>query len=90
MKTLNIRNGYVTVRLSAAQCATIARACQFASERTLTYDIDHWRTMAVLFQACAIAGYAQWQMCASDLQALEEQLYLAGLEEDEFEEVEWA
>jgi hypothetical protein len=56
MRNLNIENGYVTIQLSAAQCAILAKACRFASEETLSDDIDHWRTMAALFHACAIAG----------------------------------
>lgn len=71
MKTLNIKNGYITIQLSAAQCATIAKACYFASNETLSDDIDYWRTLAALFHACAIAGYAQWQMCPLDITALE-------------------
>ena len=81
MKTLNVENGYVTIRLSAAQCVTLAKACRFASEETLCENIDHWRTMAVLFHACAIASYAQWQMCPLDVAALNEQLLMAGLQE---------
>ena len=79
MKTLCIKNGYVTIQLSAAQCAILAKACRFASEETLTDDIDHWRTFAVLFHACAIAGYAQWQMCPLDIADLDEQLFIVGL-----------
>lgn len=79
MKTLNIENGYITIQLSAAQCATLAKACRLASEETLNAEIDHWRTLAVLFHACAIAGYAQWQMCPLDIVALDEQLCIIGL-----------
>lgn len=79
MKAFSIRNGYITIQLSAAQCATLAKACRFASEETLSEDIDHWRTLAALFHACAIAGYAQWQMCPLDMAALDEQLFIAGL-----------
>lgn len=79
MKPLNIKNGYITLQLSAAQCATLAKACRFASEKTLSDDIDHWRTFAVLFHACAIAGYAHWQMRPLDLTALDEQLFLSSL-----------
>lgn len=79
MKTLNVENGYVTIQLSAAQCATLAKACRFASEETLSEDIDHWRTMAALFHACAIAGYAQWHTCPLDIAAVDEQLFIIGL-----------
>ena len=79
MKMLNTENGYITIQLSAAQCATLAKACRFASEETLCEDIDHWRTMTVLFHACAIAGYAQWQMYPLDVAALDEQLLIVGL-----------
>ena len=79
MKTLNIENGYVTIQLSAAQCTTLAKACQFASEETLCENLDHWRTFAVLFHACAIAGYAQWHMCSPDVETLNDQLFIVGL-----------
>lgn len=79
MKMLSIKNGYVTLQLSAAQCAALAKACQVAGEETLSQDIDHWRTLALLFHACAIASYAQWQMCSCDIAALERQLLIVGL-----------
>ncbi len=79
MKAFSIRNGYITIQLSAAQCATLAKACRFASEETLSEDIDHWRTLAALFHACAIAGYAQWQMCPLDMAALDKQLFIVDL-----------
>lgn len=79
MKALCIRNGYITIQLSAAQCATLAKACRFASEETLSEDIDHWRTLAALFHACAIAGYAQWQMRPLDMAALDKQLFIVDL-----------
>ena len=79
MKTLNIENGYVTIQLSAGQCATLAKACKFASEETLCENLDHWRTFAALFHACTIAGYAQWHMCPSDVEALDDQLCIVGL-----------
>jgi hypothetical protein len=81
MKTLNIKDGYTTIQLSSFQCASLARACHLASEKTFSDDIDFWRTLAALFQACAIAGYAQWQMCPYDVEALNEQLDMVDLQE---------
>ncbi len=80
MKALSIEDGNVTIQLSAYQCASLARACCFASDRSVSGDIEFWRTLAALFQACAIAGYAQWHMCPCDLEALVGQLAIVGLE----------
>lgn len=76
---LDFNNGYVTIELSPFQCATLAKACHFASEQSYEADIDAWRTLAALFHACTIVGYAQWHMCGPDLEALLEQLDLLHL-----------
>ncbi len=77
--TLNLENGYVTLELSPLQCATLAKACYFASEQSYEAEIDFWRTLAALFHACSLAGYAQWQMSDADLAALLRQLDLLNL-----------
>ncbi len=77
--TLNFENGYVTVELSPFQCANLAKACQFASEQSCDPEIEVWRTLAALFYACTIAGYAQWHMSSPDLEALLAQLDLLNL-----------
>ena len=76
---LNFENGYVTIELSPFQCANLAKACHFASEQSCEAEIDFWRTLAALFYACTIVGYAQWHMCSPDLEALLEQLDLLNL-----------
>ena len=76
---LNFENGYVTIELSPFQCANIAEACHFASEYSFDEKIDAWRTLADLFHACTIAGFAQWHMCEPDLEALLHQLDLLNL-----------
>jgi hypothetical protein len=76
---LNFENGYVTIELSPFQCATLAKACYFASEQSCEAEIDFWRTLAALFHACCVAGFAQWHMSGPDLEALLEQLDLLNL-----------
>jgi hypothetical protein len=76
---LNFENGYVTIELSPFQCATLAKACYFASEQSCEAEIDFWRTLAALFHACSVAGFAQWQMSNPDLEALLEQLAILNL-----------
>lgn len=78
---LNFENGYVTIELSPFQCANLAKACHFASEQSCDADIEFWRTLAALFHACTIVGYAQWQMSSPDLEALLEQLTMLNLRE---------
>jgi len=72
--TLDFKNGYITIELSPYQCASLAKACQFASEKTLTSDIDDWRTLAALFQACTVASFTQWQLSQTELNELQAQL----------------
>ncbi len=79
---LNFKNGYVTIELSPFQCASLAKACHFASEQSFDPEIEVWRTLAVLFHACTIVGYAQWHMCGPDLEALLEQLAMLNLGRD--------
>ena len=79
---LNFENGYITIELSPFQCATLAKACHFASEKGCEAEIDAWRTLADLFHACTVAGYAQWQMSSPDLEALLHQLDLLNLRRD--------
>ena len=76
---LNFENGYVTIELSPFQCANIAEACHFASEYSFDEKVDAWRTLAALFHACTIAGFAQWHMCDPDLEATLDQLDLLNL-----------
>jgi hypothetical protein len=72
-------NGYVTIELSPFQCANLAKACQFASEQSCEAEIEFWRTLADLFHACTVAGFAQWHMSSPDLEALFEQLAMLNL-----------
>jgi hypothetical protein len=86
MSLFKIENGYVTIELSPFQCATLARACHFASQQSLDEEIDTWRTLAALFQACTIAGFAQWHMSNHDLEVLFDQLARLGLGWDNSDE----
>lgn len=79
---LAFENGYVTIELSPFQCATLAKACYFASEQSCGAEIDFWRTLAALFHTCSVAGFAQWQMSSPDLEALLEQLAMLNLRKD--------
>ena len=56
MQFLDIKNGYTLLYFSRIQLANLARACWFASEEGLNSEIEHWRTLASLFQRCATAG----------------------------------
>lgn len=80
---LNFENGYVTLELSPSQCASLAKACHFASEYSYDADLEVWRTLATLFQACTIAGYAQWHLSESDLAAFLHQLDLLSLRKND-------
>lgn len=82
MTIQKFENGYVTIELSPFQCANLAKACHFASEQSCEADIEFWRTLADLFHACTIAGYAQWHMSSPDLEALLEQLTILNLRRD--------
>lgn len=77
--TLDFENGYVTIELSPFQCASLAKACYFASEYSYDPDNEAWRTLATLFHACTIAGFAQWHLGEPDLEALLHQLDLLNL-----------
>ncbi|MDM8531282.1 hypothetical protein QUF63_08915 [Anaerolineales bacterium HSG25] len=77
--TLTFEHGHVTIELSPYQCATLAKACQFASEKSLDPDIDGWRTLAALFHACTMVGLSQWHMSQAQLDALQEQLVSLGM-----------
>ena len=83
MTIQKFENGYVTIELSPFQCADIATACHFASEYSFDEKIDVWRTLAALFHACAIAGFAQWHLSGPDLEALLHQLDLLNLRRDD-------
>ena len=76
---LNFENGYMMIEFSPLQCAQLAKACYFASEQSHDEDIEIWRTLAALFHACTIIGYAQWHMSSADLEALLHQLDLLNL-----------
>ncbi len=83
---LNFENGYVTIELSPFQCASLAKACHFASEKSVEPDIDAWRTLAALFHACTVVGLTQWQMSKSELEELFEQLARLNLGRDDHSE----
>ena len=88
--TLNFENGYVTIELSPFQCASLAKACHFASEQSCEPEIDFWRTLAALFHACTVAGFAQWHLSGPDLEALLHQLDLLNLRRnDDDDESRW-
>ena len=76
---LDFENGFVTIELSPFQCADIAEACHFASEYSFDEKIDAWRTLAALFHACTVAGFAQWHLSGPELEALLHQLHLLNL-----------
>ena len=84
---LNFKNGYVRIELSPFQCANLAKACHFASEQSCDADIEVWRTLAALFHACTIVGFAQWHMCGSDLEALLHQLDLLNLRRNDADDL---
>jgi len=73
----------VTIELSPLQCASLAKACHFASEKSVEPDIDVWRTLAALFHACTVVGFTQWQMSKSELEELFEQLAKLNLGRDD-------
>ena len=79
MAIQKFENGYVTIELSPFQCANLAKACHFASEQSCDAEIELWRTLADLFYACTIVGFAQWHMSGPDLEALLHQLDLLNL-----------
>ncbi len=79
MQFIDIKDSCVTLRLTPQQCASLAKACQFAGYNTLSDDIDHWRTFASLFYACSVAGYSQAHMCPSDADAADNDLKSIGL-----------
>ncbi len=83
---LNFENGYVTIELSPFQCASLAKACHFASEKSLGPDIDDWRTLAALFHACTVVGLTQWQMSKSELEELLAQLAELNLSQNDHSE----
>ena len=74
-------NGYVTIEFSPFQCANLAKACYFASKESMDENVEIWRTLADLFYACTVAGFAQWHMSSPDLEALFYQLELLKLRE---------
>ena len=75
MKPLIIQHGCITIRLSPFQCAEIAKACRVAYETTPAGDIEDWSTLSALFNACAIAGFAQQHLCPHNEVVLNEQLF---------------
>jgi hypothetical protein len=56
----------------------------------LEKTIDAWRTLAALFHACTVAGFAQWHLSGPDLEALLHQLDLLNLRRnDDDDESRW-
>ncbi|RLC84516.1 MAG: hypothetical protein DRJ03_14050 [Chloroflexi bacterium] len=76
MNTLQITNGLVHIKLSAEQCAKLARACHTADGNALTGE---FYTLGALFQACAIAGFSQGWIGRDDQAKLEQDLITAQL-----------
>ena len=79
MQLIEIKDGCVILCLTPPQCASLAKACQFAGYHTLSDEIDHWRTFAALFYACAVASFAQGHMCPVDASEVDQQLEMSGL-----------
>ncbi|MDM8520213.1 hypothetical protein QUF64_09205 [Anaerolineales bacterium HSG6] len=71
---INIEHGQLTIELSPFQCASLAKACHLTCEKTGSPDVDEWRVLGTLFQACSMIGLAQWHMSQAQLEALTEQL----------------
>jgi len=80
---LNLENGHLTIELSPFQCASLAKACHLAGTQSCEAELEIWRTLAALFQACTIAGYAQWHMTDLELEALRAQLAILNLRNDD-------
>lgn len=81
MPLIDIKDGSIILHLTPAQCASLAKACAFAGQHTLSPELDHWHTFAALFYAGAVAGFAQWHMRPVDASAVDRQLELSGLQE---------
>ncbi len=88
MQIIKIKGGRVTIHLTPPQCASLAKACEFAGLNTLSDDIDNWRTFAAMFYACSVAGYGQWNTCPKDAQAIKAALDKSGLNEVAAEEID--
>ncbi len=88
MQFIEIKNGRITIHLTPPQCASLAKACEFAGLNTLSDDIDHWRTFAAMFYACAATGYGHWNTCPKDAQAIKAALDKSGLNKVNAEEID--
>jgi hypothetical protein len=88
MQLIDIKDGCVILHLTPPQCASLAKACQFAGHSTLSEEIDHWRTFAALFYACAVASFSQWHMAPIDASEVDQQLEMSGLGTVEVEQVD--
>lgn len=86
MQPIDIQNGCVNLCLTPSQCASLAKACQFASRHAFSNEIDQWHTFAALFHACAVAGFAQWHMCPTDTSQMDRELEISGLRAVDIEE----
>lgn len=86
MQLIDVKDGCIILHLTPPQCASLAKACHYAGHHTLSDEIDHWRTFAALFHACAVAGFAQWHMTPVDASAVERQLEISGLREVQLEQ----
>jgi hypothetical protein len=85
VQLIDIKDGCVILHLTPPQCASLAKACQFAGHHTFSDEIDYWRTFAALFYACAMAGFAQWHMHPVDAAEVDRQLEISGLGKVEIE-----
>ncbi len=88
MQLIKLKDGRITIHLTPPQCASLAKACEFAGLNTLSDDIDDWRTFAAMFYGCSVAGYGQWNTCPKDAQAIEAALKKSGLDKDDAEEID--
>lgn len=84
MIVTDISNGSTTVVLHAGDCAVLAQVCKAAEETKLpghTPDQAHAiiTTMESFFLAAGIAGFAQEEMHAQDLEILDKTLQANGL-----------
>ena len=71
----------ITLKLSARQCASLARACCFAGQESPDKEAALWSLLGGLFHACAVAGFAQWHMRPGEAAVLAEQLMALDLQE---------
>jgi hypothetical protein len=82
MQIQNITNGLTTAILAPDDCRLLAHACEEALINIVSdqqsSDIVHIETLGAALKASAIAGYAQFEMHATDLTLLADRLKAVG------------